>query len=88
MQDGGVPGFEVPLHQSMINPVTIGGVARIPAILIGVSIGILVLSLHKFGGIFLGIAFWFAAAYVTRMDPFFFEIVTRSIRSRMQFLGN
>jgi type IV secretion system protein VirB3 len=86
---GDVPGLEVPLHRSLLEPVTIKGVARIPAILIGTVAGLLVFSLHKVtGGVLLGAGLWLAARHLTAMDPHMFDFITRSIRSRVKFLGN
>jgi type IV secretory pathway TrbD component len=89
---GGVPpSHEVPLHRSLLEPVTVKGVARVPAILIGMVAGLLVFSLHKVtGGIVLGLGLWAAARHLTAMDPHMFDFITRSIRSRAarRFLGN
>lgn len=86
--DGDVPGFEIPLHQSLLEPVTIKGVARIPAILIGTLGALLVFSLHKVtGGVLLTMALWAAARHLTEMDPHMFDFIVRRARSRLPFLG-
>ena len=67
---------------------TIKGVARIPAILIGTVGALLVFSLHKVtGGILLTVALWAVAKHVTEMDPHMFDYIVRRARSRLPFLG-
>jgi type IV secretory pathway TrbD component len=81
-------GFEIPVHQSLLEPVTIKGVARIPAILIGTVGALLVFSLHKVtGGILLTVALWAVAKHVTEMDAHMFDFIVRRARSRLPFLG-
>ena len=85
---GDVPGFEVPLHQSLLEPVTIKGVARVPAILIGMAGALLVFSLHKVtGGVLLTLGLWAVARHLTEMDPNMFDFIVRRARSRLPFLG-
>jgi type IV secretion system protein VirB3 len=85
---GGVPGYEIPLHQSLLEPVTIKGVARVPAILIGTLGALLVFSLHKVtGGVLLSVGLWALARHLTEMDPHMFEFIVRRARSRLPFLG-
>lgn len=88
MATGDVPGYEVPLHQSLLEPVTIKGVARIPAILICMLGALLVFSLHKVtGGVLLTLGLWAVARHLTEMDPHMFDFVVRRARSRLPFLG-
>jgi type IV secretory pathway TrbD component len=85
---GDVPGYEVPLHKSLLEPVTIKGVARIPAILIGTVGALLVFSMHKvLGGVLLTVGLWAVARHLTEMDPHMFDFITRRARSRLPFLG-
>jgi type IV secretory pathway VirB3-like protein len=78
----------VPLHQSLLEPVNLAGVARTPAIFIGVVGGVSVLALHKVGGILVVYALWVAAKRITQIDPFFFDIMLRQLRAKLSFLGN
>jgi type IV secretory pathway TrbD component len=81
-------GFEIPVHQSLLEPVTIKGVARIPAILIGTVGALLVFSLHKVtGGVLLTVGLWVVARHLTQMDPHMFDFIVRRARSRLPFLG-
>ena len=85
---GDVPGYEVPLHRSLLEPVTIKGVARIPAILIGTVGALLVFSMHKvLGGVLLTVGLWAVARHLTEMDPHMFDFIVRRARSRLPFLG-
>ena len=82
-------GYEVAVHHSLTEPVTIKGVARVPAILIGTVTALLVFSLHKVtGGVLLGVGLWAVARHLTAMDPHMFDFIARSVRSRVKFLGN
>lgn len=82
-------GYEVALHHSLAEPVTIKGVARVPAILIATVGALLVFSLHKVtGGVLLSLGLWAVARHLTAMDPHMFDIVVRSIRSHARFMGN
>lgn len=78
----------VMLHQSLLEPVNIAGVSRTPAIFIGVVGGVLVLALHKVGGILVAYALWVAAKRITQIDPYFFEIILRQTRAKLKFMGN
>lgn len=80
--------LSIPLHQSLLEPVTLGGISRTPAIWILVIAGVLVLAMHKVGGILIGYALWVLCRQITKMDPFFFEVIVRQMRSRTSFLGN
>jgi len=85
---GDVPGYEVPLHRSLLEPVTIKGVARIPAILIGTVGALLVFSMHKvLGGVLLTVGLWAVARHLTEMDPHMPDFIVRRARSRLPFLG-
>ncbi|QQP89904.1 VirB3 family type IV secretion system protein [Skermanella sp. TT6] len=83
-----VPGFRITLHQSLLEPVTIKGVARVPAILIGTVGALLVFSLHKVtGGVLLTVGLWTVARHLTGIDPHMFDFITRRARARLPFLG-
>jgi type IV secretory pathway TrbD component len=80
-------GYEIPLHQSLLEPVTIKGVARVPAILIGTVGALLVFSLHKVtGGVLLSVGLWAVARHLTGMDAHMFDFIVRRARSRLPFL--
>lgn len=78
----------IPLHQSLLKPVNVAGVAREPAIFIGVVAGVLVLALHKVGGILVAYALWTTAKRITQIDPHFFDIMLRQLRAKLNFIGN
>lgn len=78
----------VPLHQSLLEPVNLAGVARGPAIFIAVVGGVLVLALHKIGGLLVVYALWVAAKRITQIDSFFFDIMLRQLRAKLKFIGN
>jgi type IV secretory pathway VirB3-like protein len=78
----------IPLHRSLLEPVNLAGVARNPAIFIAVVGGVLVLAMHKVGGLLVVYALWVAAKRITQIDPFFFDIMLRQIRAKLKFMGN
>jgi type IV secretory pathway VirB3-like protein len=78
----------VSLHQSLLEPVNVAGVSRTPAIFIAVVGGVLVLALHKVGGVLVTYALWVAAKRITQLDPYFFEIILRQTRAKLKFMGN
>jgi type IV secretory pathway TrbD component len=76
------------MHRSLLKPVTIKGVARVPAILIGVVGALLIFSLHKVtGGVIISVGLWVVARHLTEMDPHMFDFMVRRARSRLPFLG-
>lgn len=85
MSDG---PLRVPLHQSLLEPVNLAGVSRIPAIMIAVVGGVLVLALHKVGGLLIVYALWVAAKRLTEIDSFFFDVMLRQFRAKLKFIGN
>ena len=71
-QSESLPGFEVPLHRSLIEPVLIAGAPRGFAILIGTLAASIGLGLRLWlAGLIIAIAGHAFAVWVTRRDPAF-----------------
>ena len=75
-------GFRVPIHRSLTQVILIAGVPREIAILYGTLTAALVLGLHSFWGIPVGILVHMLAVPLSKHDPQFFETFRRQIRQR------
>ncbi|WP_454718957.1 VirB3 family type IV secretion system protein [Caulobacter segnis] len=74
-------GFEIDLPGALAEPITIAGVPRVTAILIGTLTAVLALGLQApWIGLPLGAALYGAALWATRRDPYVFDIVRRHLR--------
>ena len=72
---------EIPLFQSLTQPILLGGVPRTFAILNGLVACVLSIPLELFYvGIPLAIIIHAVAAWMTKRDPHFFEILARHLR--------
>ena len=78
---GPVEGYEVPLHRSLTEPMTMGGAPRTVAIVNGTLAAALGLGLQLW---LAGIAVWLighaAAVWAARKDPAFMEVAVRHLR--------
>ena len=79
--DEPVPGFTVPLHRALTEPILLGGAPRAVAILNGTLAAALGLGLRLW---LVGIVLWaighLAAVWAARRDPLFVEVVRRHLR--------
>ena len=74
-------GFEIDFHGSLSESVTLAGVPRMAAILIGALTAILALGLQQpWIGLPLGALLQGAAAWMTKRDPYVFDILRRHLR--------
>ena len=74
-------GFEIGFHSALSEPLTLAGVPRMIAILNGTLTAILALGLQApWIGIPLGLALHAGAYWVTRRDPYAFDILRRHLR--------
>lgn len=80
------PGFMVPVHRSLIEPVMLGGATRPVAILVGTIAASIGLGLQQWlGGLILWIAGHSAACFAARQDPDFFAVMTRHLGKSSHF---
>lgn len=78
---GAIEGFEIAFHNALAEPVTLGGVPRTPAILIGTLTAMLALGLQApWIGLPLGLGLWTGAYVLARRDPYVFAVLRRHIR--------
>ncbi len=80
-QGGDVPGYTVPLHRALSEPILLGGAPRAIAILNGTLAGAVGLGLRLW---LVGVAIWaighFAAVWAAKRDPLFVEVGRRHLR--------
>ena len=80
-QGGDVPGYTVPLHRALSEPILLGGAPRAIAIMNGTLAGAVGLGLRLW---LVGIAIWaighFAAGWAAKRDPLFVEVGRRHLR--------
>ena len=76
-----IPGFEVPVHRALTEPILLAGAPRALAILNGTLSAAIGLGLRLW---IAGLALWLighlAAAWAARRDPDFLEVVRRHVR--------
>jgi len=76
-----VPGFSVPVHRALTEPILLGGAPRSIAILNGTLAAALGLGLRLW---LVGIALWavghFAAVWAAKRDPMFVDVMRRHLR--------
>jgi type IV secretion system protein VirB3 len=76
-----VPGFTVPVHRALSEPILLGGAPRAIAILNGTLAGAVGLGLQLWVA---GIAIWalghLAAVWAAKRDPLFVEVGRRHLR--------
>ncbi|MBB3810084.1 VirB3 family type IV secretion system protein [Pseudochelatococcus contaminans] len=77
----GVPGFTVPVHRALTEPILLGGAPRSVAILNGTLAGAIGLGLQLW---LAGILIWaighIAAVWAAKRDPLFVEVARQHLR--------
>lgn len=78
-----IPGFEVPLHRSLTEPILLAGAPRAVTIINGTLAASVGLGLRLW---IAGIVLWFLAhmiaVWATRRDPAFVDVLSRHIRHK------
>ena len=76
-----VPGFIVPLHRALTEPILLGGAPRGIAILNGTLAAALGLGVRLWlAGLLLGVIGQAAAVWAAKRDPQFVDVVRRHLR--------
>ncbi|WP_374253920.1 VirB3 family type IV secretion system protein [Xanthobacter sp.] len=79
---GEVPGFSVPVHRALSEPILLGGAPRALAIFNGTLAGAVGLGLRLW---LVGLALWavghLAAVWAAKRDPLFVDVVRRHLRT-------
>jgi type IV secretion system protein TrbD len=80
-QGGEAPGYTVPLHRALSEPILLGGAPRAIAILNGTLAGAIGLGLRLW---LAGLAIWVighvVAVWAAKRDPLFVDVVRRHLR--------
>jgi type IV secretory pathway TrbD component len=79
---GHQPGFEVPLHRSLVEPMLLAGLPRTVALVLWTAVGAFVLGLHQVWVLPIGLVLHLAAAAVTKTDPYFFEVLLLAVKTQ------
>jgi len=75
-----IPGFEVPLHRALTEPVLLGGAPRAVTIINGTLAASIGLGLRLWiAGILLWLVAQMIAVWATRKDPAFAQVLSRHI---------
>ena len=76
-----VPGFTIPVHRALTEPILLGGAPRAVAILNGTLAAAVGLGLRLW---LVGLLIWaighFAAVWAAKRDPLFVDVVRRHVR--------
>lgn len=76
-----IPGFMIPVHRALTEPILLGGAPRSIAILNGTLAAAVGLGLRLW---LVGILIWaighFAAVWAAKRDPLFVDVVRRHVR--------
>ena len=76
-----IPGFSVPVHRALTEPILLGGAPRAVAILNGTLAAALGLGLRLWlAGLLLGILAQAAAVWAAKRDAQFVDVVRRHLR--------
>ena len=76
-----IPGFIVPVHRALTEPILLGGAPRTVAILNGTLAATLGLGLRLWlAGVVLGAIGQAAAVWAAKRDPQFVDVVRRHVR--------
>ena len=76
-----VPGFSVPVHRALIEPILLGGAPRAIAIVNGTLAGAVGLGLRLWlVGLAIGVIGHLAAVWAAKREPLFVEVVRRHLR--------
>lgn len=81
MEGATVPGFDVPVHRALTEPILLAGAPRALAILNGTLAAAIGLGLRLW---IVGLAIWLVghalSVWAARRDPHFVEVVRRHVR--------
>ena len=82
-QPASIPGYEVPLHRALTDPILIGGAPRNFVILNGTLAAAIGLGLRLWiAGLLIWLAGHAVAVWVTRKDPAFLIVLSRHARHK------
>lgn len=79
------PGYRIKLHTSLVMPIMMAGAPRRFAILNGTLCAAVVLGLRAYYALPLFIILHFVAVVLAKRDPYFFDVLLRSLRKKKYY---
>lgn len=77
-----IPGLEVSLHRSLVEPILFAGLPRSVALMLWIAVLALAFGLRQLWVLPIGIVLHLICAGLTRTDPHFFEILIRAAKAQ------
>lgn len=75
------PGFEVPIHRSLIEPILIAGLPRNVAFILWTTAAALILGMRQIWILPLALAMHLPLVWLTKKEPFFFGFFFSALRA-------
>jgi type IV secretion system protein VirB3 len=82
MNGAPTPGLEVPLHRSLVDPMTLAGLPRTTALVLWTGIGAFAFGLRQIWVLPLGVLFHLACAGAAKSDPYIFDIAVLALKAQ------
>lgn len=79
------PGFSIPIHNSLTQPILLGGVPRRLAILNGTLFAAVTLGLQSPYAIPICAAIHITARILAKKDPYFFQVMLRHLKQKTRY---
>ena len=80
------PGLEVPLHRSLVEPMTIVGLPRNVALVLWTGISAIFLGGHQLWMLPVGIVVHIGCVAACKSDPYVFDIFVRAVKTQRRLL--
>lgn len=77
-----VPGFEIPIHQSLTAPLMMGGVPRKYALIVWTLTAAICLGMHQLIFLPIGILAHLIGVRLAKTDPYFTDCLTRHLKQK------
>lgn len=77
-----IEGLEVPVHRSLVEPMTLAGLPRTTALVLWTGVGAFAFGLRQIWVLPFGIAFHVACAAAAKGDPYIFDIVLVALKTQ------
>lgn len=81
MTERTIEGFEVDIHQSLIEVILMGGLPRNLALILWTGTAALVLGLHEIWILPFAFILYVPLTIASKRDPYFFEVFKRALRT-------
>jgi type IV secretory pathway TrbD component len=75
-------GLEVPLHRSLVDPITIAGLPRSAALTLWTGVAAMLFGGHQIWILPVGLVLHLAAVAAAKVDPYIFDVFIRAIKTR------